>query len=498
MSLLSRFGDRCNPILVREVRQAMRSRGFTGSFVALLTLVSVLTCVMLAVHLEPIGFEPTAWTPGPFGGILFLAVFGCLVLALIGIVPLGAFMAMSEEWNANTWEQLSLSGLTPGRIVRGRLLAAGVQAMLFASALVPFLATCFLMHGLDLAVVGIALGWLAVWSPCYILLAIALGAFSGSRQVRMLLMALLVAVIFAGAIAMGAFMEELVDRASFISSNDFKWGLISFAVIGFLVAIYASSAAVALLTHPLENRSTLLRLVTLVVMILGVCVCAWMYLDKPDSSGPYFVVIAGAFAFWIPAALFSTEPEHLSRRVAGLVSGNRIVALLSAPFLPGGGRGFLFLLVVLPAFLLACASIYYYLPARSTALPRIGYGCLLAAFLSIVTFTGFPAALFSTFPRKKMTRVIAFASIVFVATMGTFFHLSFYSYYRTGHPPWTLINPFALSGIYWSTTWDGREGLRGLFLLMIGLAGIAIALNVPRMVRGVREVLAASAAVRRS
>lgn len=497
MSFLQRLGDRCNPILVREVRQAMRSRAFTGSFVALLTLVTVLTSVMLAFHLEQSAYNPADWTPGPFGGILFMAVFSCLVLALIGFVPLGAFIAMSEEWNAGTWEQLSLSGLTPARIVRGRLFAACVQAMLFASALIPFLAACFLMHGLDLSIVAIALVWLAVWSPCFTLLGIALGAFSGSRQVRMLLMALLAAAVLGGGILMIAFTGQLVDRASFISSSECKWSLIGFAVFGSLVAVYGATAAVALLTHPLENRSTLLRFLTAIVMILGVGVCAWMYVDKPDSAVPYFVAVAGAFAFWIPAALFSTEPERLSRTVANRVSANRVIAFFSAPFLPGGGRGYLFLLTVLTPFLLGCAAIFYYLPARSTALPRIGYGCLLGAYLSVVTFTGFPAVLFSMMKVKSTRHAVAFASIIFLAAIGMTVHFSTNSYYRSDFPVWTLINPFALSGMYWSKGWHDREAMQVLFLIMTGCAGVAIALNLPRMFRGVREVMTASAAARR-
>ncbi len=238
MSWLSALSDRCNPILVREVRQALRSRAFTGLFVTLIVLAVVLTCVMLAFHLEPASYRGSDWEPGPFGGILFQGVFACLLTALLGFVPLGTFMAMPEEWNAKTWEQLSLSGLTPGRIVRGRLQAALVQSILFSSVLVPFLAASFLLRGLDLGVVLLGLGWVVVWSPTFTFLAIALGSFGGPRHVRMILMVVLVAAAIGIGMMMGAMMEQVISRPSTLSDPGFHLAMLSFGLTALVIGLY--------------------------------------------------------------------------------------------------------------------------------------------------------------------------------------------------------------------------------------------------------------------
>ncbi len=491
MGLLSRLNDSLNPILVREVRQSLRSRVFTGSFISLLVLAVALTLGLLGTH-----FDDRFGDPGPFGPVLFQAMVGCFELALLGAVPLGAFMAMSEEWNAGTWEQLSLSGLVPARIVRGRLLASMVQAVLYSSALVPFLAASFLLHGLDLTVVLIALGWILCWSPCLTMLAIAMGSFGGPRMVRALLMIALVGILFGAGSLVWAVVDEVASNSSYVHTVEAKWFLLFFSMLGALVFLYGRGIACALLTHPEENRSTYMRIVTTVVMAMGVGVIAWVYADNPNSSPPYFIATGGLFAFWIPAALFATEPERLSNRVASRVPKNRFLALLAVPFLPGGGRGYVFLLLVSTVYAAACAAIFYYMPARSTALPRMGYGVISAALLSVVVFTGFPSGLYCFFTRNRIARLAAFASVVAVAALGTFVHLSFL-YRLDESSPWMLTNPFALSAFYWGTSWSGREELLPHFEIMLGLALLAALLNAPRMILGVREVLLASAAARK-
>jgi len=51
--------------------------------------------------------------------------------------------------------------------------------------------------------------------------------------------------------------------------------------------------------------------------------------------------------------------------------------------------------------------------------------------------------------------------------------------------------------MYWDRGWHGRAGMEWLFMIMVSAAGVAVALNLPRMSRGIREVLAASAVRRK-
>src|SRR5690606_11497354 len=132
---IERLAERANPILVKEVRQALRGQYFRLVFWLTLSAATVIGLVVLMAasatnEAQGIGF--------------FNTIFGCLAIAAHGFVPFAAFVAMGSEWEENTYDLLVLSNLRPCQIVIGKLLAAGTQALLIYSAFVPFLVFAFL------------------------------------------------------------------------------------------------------------------------------------------------------------------------------------------------------------------------------------------------------------------------------------------------------------------------------------------------------------------
>ena len=167
--LCERWTDRFNPVLVKEVRQAVRSRGFTVSF--LLTL-GTTWCLSLAL----VGMEGDALQVGTSGPAFYRAYLFALLIPLCFIVPLGVFGSVTAEFRDQTFEVLATSTLTPQQIVMGKLQAAGVSTGAYLSAMAPFLCFTYLLRGLDLPVIALGLCVACVASLVVSLGALALGA----------------------------------------------------------------------------------------------------------------------------------------------------------------------------------------------------------------------------------------------------------------------------------------------------------------------------------
>ena len=112
--LLMRVGDRLNPILVKETRQALKSRQFTITFGLLLIAVWVWTILGVAL------IGPPLWY-GAEGRAMFFGYYLILALPLLVIVPFGAL----RRWPASTKSTPTTCSrsprLGPRQIVGGKL-----------------------------------------------------------------------------------------------------------------------------------------------------------------------------------------------------------------------------------------------------------------------------------------------------------------------------------------------------------------------------------------
>ena len=203
----------------------------------------------------------------------------------------------------------------------------------------------------------------------------------------------------------------------------------------------------------------------------------------------YFCVAVPAFI------LFATEPERLPRVLEREVPTRRIRALLAAPFLPGGGRG------ALLATLSIAVLFGWMLVTRACLAPeaplfgdvdtvQVSGLCLYA-----LVYVLLPSVIAAPWSSSKSVRLCAraapFALLAFGMLVvdaehprwgrpGRFAELTFAS-------PEALLEDVTASGVI-------ADRSRVHFAILAALASLAILLNLPRMVRGVREVLVASVA----
>ncbi|MGF1485195.1 MAG: ABC transporter permease [Opitutales bacterium] len=132
------FGDWLSPILVKELRQALRSRVF-------ITLFLVLQVALVYFVMQNSTAESFA------GSNTYTALFWTLVgLVLLIFVPVMSVNAVASEFGGSRLELLTLSRLSARGIVRGKWLASFGQALLLAITLFPYLIIRYYIGSVDL------------------------------------------------------------------------------------------------------------------------------------------------------------------------------------------------------------------------------------------------------------------------------------------------------------------------------------------------------------
>ena len=498
-TLLESVGDRVNPILVKEVRQAMRGRLFRFGFG--FTLIGGLTVALMTLMLS----ERHGVDRG--GAQLAMSIFVCLLVANFSFVPFSAFMSMGGEWDENTHDLLVLSNLGPRRIVLGKLGSAAVQSLLCFSAFAPFFVFAFLLRGVNLPSLLLLLGGALVLSPCASLIALGVSSLTTNRFLRVLLIVALCAGLLTLTISSSAFATFALTAVGFGPTTSqlamIVGGLVS---VGLAVALFFGEVACVRLAHPEENRSTGLRL-TMLLVLAGAL--TWTAIGARSGAPSDFLSAIGiglAFAFVLPCAFFASEPEKLGRRVLRHVPKNPLLALLVAPLLPGGGRGMLFTVLLgalIVGGLVTIQAVYGtvslgtmiggpggitpWRPARTWTTD--GFVSMLLAGAFSLFYVGIPTGLLSRIATTARLRAGLRAFVPLLAFVMILLP-SLVLFFQRG-PRESIfhhwLNPFWMIDRCWS-----RETGSGM-LLAIGLGAAALLVNFPRMTRGVGEVLGASA-----
>jgi hypothetical protein len=482
LPLGERVSDRLNPILVREIQQALSGKVF------LMTMAGAVSAVVLLTVAVVLFGEGE--TRGPFA---FAACLMCLAPIVLFIVPLQAFVSMRQEVSGGTAEQLLLSRLSPRRIVLGKLCAALVQFVLFLAIFAPVMAMTFLLRGVDVPTIALLLLFAALSCLAATVFAIALASVSRWRVLTQLLYAVTSAALFIVTLMSMVGAHEMVREIGWLLRSDEFWmaflALLGIYLAGIVLCALTASAALA---HAYENRSTQFRVYALVLLVVAF---AWGVAVVPTSMvhdfAPWLAAIAAIalLPVWLGGIC---EDSPLSPRVRSHVPRRRVLALCAAPFLPGGGRGLLFTWLLGAMAMLGAVAIPPLWAGRSAGSPELAWAGMAWCY----------AAIYGLCARGTRARLGPGGGRSFVGFLATLFVLVLaclapfvLEMLVTGRPAnrWHIghaLNPF------WTIERFPRSGSAPLYGVAVG-AAVAVLLGLPTVVRSVREVTAASAARRR-
>jgi hypothetical protein len=481
---LERLGDRFNPIVVKEVRQALKSRQFVITFLLLILAAWSGSIFGVSYLGESIDYGSSAVTF--YAGFLF-----ALCAAVLVIVPFSTFRSIVEERTETTLELLQITALSPVQIVRGKTLSAMVQVLVYYCAIAPFIAFTAVLPGFDVVHVTFSLIMLFITALCFSLVALAIGAQARSTTFQVLSSLFVIAMAFGGMMAFFSFMTAAGNGIPF-DDWDTWWALALVIFLGLSTGHVCEQAAVAQLTFDSANRSTGLRLATGAQWLLcWIGLLAFLIVRQPppmNSDGLTAILTLTATYITIAGLLFASAPDTLSRRVSRGLPRSRALRLLCAPFLPGGARGLLYSLTSLALLAFLVTVLLPELTTTSILNNRQAsqYAIALAAYSLIYLGAG---TMFARLLRRvaqnihsyQVLAILVLANLLLIVAAEVIHFLS-----RDPAPQlFDVVNPF----ITLLTIADAGRGSVDAVSGLVVAAGVAIAANASALWRGVRDIV---------
>jgi hypothetical protein len=334
---MARASEYLNPILVKETRQALKSRQFLVMFALLLLCGWVWSLFVLA------------WAPGIYygaGGMdIFMGYFFILCFPLIVVVPFSAYRSLASEWEDGTYDLMSISTLNARQIVTGKLGSAVLQMIVYLSAIAPCLAFTYLLRGIDVVTIGYLLFWLCMNCLLATFLALAVATITRSKAWQVLVSVVLIALFLFNYVMVFPFMYEVVDRNELRFDDRYLWiasGAILTVVLGYsLMFLFIARAR---LMFPTENRSSALRVIMLLQYAAFAAWWGWAWWYEWDCHPvPVAIFMILSAIHWYVMGMFMTgEGAELSPRVKRDLPQSFLGRSFLTWFNPGSGTGYLF------------------------------------------------------------------------------------------------------------------------------------------------------------
>lgn len=474
MSWFAKYDHRLNPVLVKEVRQAVRGKFFRFSFLLMLLVASVVSALLLT-SLNP---QSSAMS-GNSGVIYFFGMMVVLAASSMVLVPLQANRSMASERDDRTFDALLISGLRPAQIVQGKWLASGMLLLLFISTLAPFLVVGFTLFGLDLLTGILVIFFTIAFAMTLSLGSIFLACAFKSKAIQSIALAFNALACVAGVVMWSSFNAVvLFEPIGAIPLRDMLITAGTAFLALNLLNLWGYGLTISMITHPEENRLLRVRVANLLICLFSVSLSAMLWALSGDSEVVSATVLMSYFGLTLLNIPLLTESDHLGVRCRHQLGRGRWRRPLSWLFLPGGSTGsrlFLFQLLFVSLPLLIPGNRLLGSFGVGTTVNNDGiYSCLAALVLLpfVSLLLGHLASRPTCPPLRRHTyRFLIPASLPFIALISLIIGV-------LGDNPRmangeTILNPIYFIGINWKHLREG-EG----FLLWGMLLGFALIVHV--------------------
>ena len=291
MNLPADFPDRLSPMLVKELRQGMRTNLFTAAFI-LLQVFMVLSLMIGAAFSG--GGEDTS------GGFFWMFI----TITLLGVMPIRGFSALHKENQINTMDLIQLTRLSAWRITWGKWLALASQTMLLVTAVLPYIVLRYYLGGINFVAELFALLMITLTSMVLTAVTVGFSAFP-SVLLRGAVAAGLLFVLFGVGVngfvfsAMGGGSSIFDDIFSSSTGAEFWWGLFATLVTMAYICYFFLDLGASRIAPESANHATRKRLIGFgyVLLALGLP----LVIQNLPSEGLIILAVMVLLAVWIDA-----------------------------------------------------------------------------------------------------------------------------------------------------------------------------------------------------
>lgn len=342
------IGDALNPLLVKDFRQAVRSRYLEISLCAILGLQLFVLWTTLGEQEFGIGRGLQA-----FNNITSMLVF----VVLLGI-PISLSSRIAKEKADNRVDLIGITTLTPTKLVAGWLQNGMAQLAMLLSTSLPFLVFTYILRGVDLVSIGLSVVMLFLVGSAAILVGIFLISVPGPNALRKFVAAwgylglAFVAVMVSSVMRFqGGFPWRLMFGSLPVTLSGWtQAGLIAGGVILTLLCLaQVFSLAVACNSSPRSNRAPLSRIIFLIIWLVSLAMALGSVSAFSNLVPMYLWAIGMQSPLGFAAMVSICERDSLGPRVRRQVPASVPLRPLVFPFFSGAGSGIVYtgILIVL-------------------------------------------------------------------------------------------------------------------------------------------------------
>ncbi len=367
-------------MLVKELRQGMRTRVFIAVFLSLQ--------VLLGLILLTAGVTATSDHAGTTISNIIFIFFSIAVLI---IQPMRGIGVLSSEIKSNTIDMMVLTRLSAWKIATGKWFAIVSQSALILVTIIPYLILRYFFGGMNLQGEIVLLALIFITSTALTAVTVGISA-SGSAILRSILPKIALPVgayILLMFMMFGGGIKELIEFCS-LSTPEALIVLSVYVAACAYGGFFCLSAGTSLIAPYAENHSTLRRLVAFVATLVATGVAAVVHIEPELLPLIFTIIFAPVFAISLTefAPLVPPTYEKFGKHgVAGKLAGFFLF--------PGWASGFFFCALLI---VIAAVAFWFNTPVVADIGQRIEALTCLGTLL-------FPAALINFFKMQGPQRV---------------------------------------------------------------------------------------------
>jgi hypothetical protein len=345
-----------NPVVVKELRQAVRSWAVTGT---LMLFLAVLFCTSVAFLIMQ-GFG--LGSQYRVGGELFQAFAAILSFASLLFIPLYVGVRLSVERQESNLDLLYITTLTPEQIIRGKFLCGAYMAVLFYSACMPFMAFTNLLRGVDLPTVAFILLCLFLVICAALQVGIFIACLPVSRVMKILAALCAVVLLFPMTFALIQVSFGVMRSGVGTMMGGLRFWTGFFVSVGGIAGavVLLHFLSVAMISPPSANRALPVRSYLTGVWLLGLAGCCY------DARFMLPWAIATFLVLTLALVVVISNRDELSPRVRRQVParlGRRALAFL---FFNGAAGGLTWIVLLMALTFAVVCFLMPSVPGMST------------------------------------------------------------------------------------------------------------------------------------
>ncbi|MFN0110463.1 MAG: ABC transporter permease [Blastocatellia bacterium] len=480
-SLAARFNDWLNPIVVKELRQAVQSR-FVITALLILLAIQIVAVAIYLISATDVSFSYDA------GQTVFMILFGIMLAIAMLFVPLYSGVRLAAERSETNLDLLFITTIKPRSIIIGKMLAAVVLTILIFSACLPFLTFTYFLRGIDLPsmVVALAFGFIAVVLAAQI--AIFIACLPVNRAFKFILGLIAFGHFISGYIAVMVWSSQIFWRGigSTIGSSHFwQWaGIIALNFgchIGLLLTL-----SIALIKPVSANRALPVRLfITIIWAIGGAAAFLGSWVENTHDPVIFWQACFNIlFGFSILTAI--SERDLPGHRVTRAIPESFVKRYFSFFFFSGSASGLTWTVAMIAKTYIACWIWWRLFPNFSELGNLVG----ASRWLAVMNLYLLCYSLTAAFLRRHLLKRIGMDLTWLVATLliaigstipfliGMLVFMNDIDWWREGYGRWLIGNPFV---------WDVAAHRELYLSIGIVWAALAAAFNLHWFLERVRQ-----------